>query len=142
MENKIVKVVLEDGKTIEYKEQSIEHFRKTGQSENWVKHQFFNQYTNWEKNILTYFQLDIEEYAKDEYDLIDEDERKDISDFDDDDILEAAEYRGILPESVELENENIMNEDFVSRFVTIIDRGNISEIENTLEFLEFKYKIS
>ncbi|WBV60271.1 hypothetical protein PFY12_14680 [Chryseobacterium camelliae] len=141
MQNRIVKIVLENGNSIDYKEQSIEHFRKTGQSESWVKNQFFNQRQNWEKNALTYFNLDIEEYAKAEYDLIDEDERKEIGDYDDDDILSEAEYRGILPVSAELQNENILNEDFVARFVEIINRGNTAEIENTLSFIEYKFKI-
>lgn len=73
--------------------------------------------------------------------MIDEDERKEIGDYDDDDILSEAEYRGILPVSAELQNENILNEDFVARFVTIVNRGNTAEIENTLSFLEYKFKI-
>lgn len=141
MQNRIVKIVLENGKSIDYKERNIEHFRKTGQSESWVKNQFFNQHQNWEKNALTYFNIDIEEYAKAEYDLIDEDERKEISDYDDNDVLSEAEYRGILPVSAELQNENILNEDFVTRFVTIVNRGDTAEIENTLSFLEYKFKI-
>ena len=73
--------------------------------------------------------------------MIDSDKKKDIDDFDDDDILSEAEYRGIIPVGTELQNGNILNEDFVERFVTIVNRGNTTEIENALSYLEFKFKI-
>jgi hypothetical protein len=141
MENRIVKFILEDGKSIEYKEKNIESYRKEGHSENGAKSHFFCQHKNWEIEALSYFNLNIEDFAKDEYDLIDSDEKKNMSDFDDDDILSEAEYRGITPQGAELENSNILNDGFLDRFVTIVNRGNIAEIENTLSFLEFKYKI-
>jgi hypothetical protein len=142
MENRIIKIVLENGLSIEYKEKGIEYFKKKGYSEGLAKSFFFNQHKNWEKETLSYFGLDIEEYAKNEYDLIDSDEKRDINDFDDDDLLSEAEIRGILPASAELQNSNILNEDFIERFVTIVNRGDIADIDNTLSFLEFKYKIS
>lgn len=141
MENKIIKITLDDGNSLEFKEKSIEHFRKHSTSENAAKDQYYNQYLKWETNVLSCFNMSIKEFAKKEYDLIDSDERKDINDFDDDDILSEAEFRGILPVSTELQNENIMNEDFVERFVNIVNRGNSQDIESALEYLEFKFKI-
>ncbi|WP_278494884.1 hypothetical protein [Chryseobacterium arthrosphaerae] len=141
MENRIVKVILEDNRSIEYKEKSIDFFRRNGSSENLAKSQFHNQHKKWEKDLISYFSISIEEFAKDEYDLIDSDKKKDIDDFDDDDILSEAEYRGIIPVGTELQNGNILNEDFVERFVTIVNRGNTTEIENALSYLEFKFKI-
>lgn len=132
---------MEDGSSFDYEEKSIDYFRKNSTSESVAKDRFYNQHRNWEKSALSHFDLDIEEFAKKEYDLIDADEKKDIEDFDDSDIMDEAESRGILPISAELENSNILNDGFIDRFVKIIDRGNNVEIENTLAFLEFKYKI-
>lgn len=122
MSNRVVKLIMEDGSSFDYNEKK--------------------QYKEWEKDAISKFSIDLEEYAKIEYDLIDADDKKDIEDFDDSDILEEAEYRGILPAVAELENENISNADFVDRFVTIINRGINSEIENVLSLLESKYKIA
>ncbi|SHF17047.1 hypothetical protein [Chryseobacterium vrystaatense] len=140
MSSKIIKIVMEDGSSFDYKEKPIDHFgSKEVES---TKYKFFNQHKHWEEKALSYFNLDIEDYAKDLFDLIDSDEKNDISDFDDEDILMEVESRCLLPEAVELENSNILNEGFVDRFVNIINRGDNSEIENALAFLEFKYKIS
>lgn len=141
MSNRVVKLVMDDGSSFDFEEKNIDHFRKKFKSESLVKERFYNQHNYWEREAISRFNLDIEDFAKEEYDLIDSDERKEINDFDDEDILIEAEYRGILPQSAELQNENILNEDFVQRFVTIVNRGNNQEIENTLAFLEFKYKI-
>lgn len=142
MSSKITRIVMEDGSSFDYEEKPIDHFRKTAISETKAKDRFYNQYKYWEEEALSYFNLEIEDYAKERYDLIDSDEKKDIGDFDDDDILMEAELRCLLPESTELENSNILNEGFVDRFVNIVNRGDNSEIENTLSYLEFKYKIS
>lgn len=141
MSDRVIQIVMEDGSSLNYEEKNIDHFRKKFISENAAKTHFYNQHSDWERNVLSYFSLDIESFAKQEYDLIDADEKKDINDFDDSDILDEAESRGILPVSVDLENSNILNEGFIDRFVKIINRGNNAEIENTLDFLEFKYKI-
>ena len=84
---------------------------------------------------------DIEDYAKDEFDLIDADDKDDISVFDDDDILDEAEKRGLHLNNASIENENIINENFPIRFAEIINRGNDIEIDEVLETLEKKYHI-
>ncbi len=118
---------------------------------------FFNQHKHWEEKALSYFNLDIEEYAKEEFDLIDSDERRDLGDFDDDDIMDEAESRCLITDNYimdeaesrclitdnyQIENANILNEGFIERFVNVVNRGDVSEIENILQLLESKYKIA
>lgn len=83
--------------------------------------------------------LDLEDYAKESFNLISEDEQKDLSDYDNDEIEFEMERRN-LGRSV-FKNENINNESFIDRFVNIVDRGNDFEIDNILEMLEKNYKI-
>lgn len=142
MQNRIVKLVMEDGSSFDYKEKTINYFLKQENSEAWAKRWFENQYKNWQKEAISKFDIDLYEWAKENYDLVDSDEIKDISDFDDSDLLEEASYRGILPVVAEVENENILNAEFINRFVTIVNRGDYSEIENILSLLESKYKIA
>lgn len=142
MSNRVVKLIMEDGSSLDYKEKNIDFFKKNTTSENNAKHQFFNQHKHWEEKALSYFSLDIEEYAKEEYDLIDSDERRDLGDFDDEDIIDEAESRCLITESCQIENANILNEGFIERFVNVVNRGDVSEIENILQLLESKYKIA
>ena len=81
------------------------------------------------------------EHAKQNYDLIDEDEKDDISDFDDDDLIMEAEKRKLHLRNAEIKNENIINENYFVRFAEIINRGNDIEIDEVLETLEKKYHI-
>lgn len=141
MSNKIIKLVMEDGSSFDYKEKTINQFLKEENNEAWAKRWFNNQHDEWQKEAISKFSIDLELWAKERFDLIDLDDQKEIGDFEDSDLLEEADYRGILPSVTEVQNENILNEDFVDRFVNIVNRGNTAEIENTLSFLEFKYKI-
>ncbi len=96
----------------------------------------------WEqKNIFPELETDLEQYAKDEFDLINSDKQKTISNYDDDYLLEEAEKRGLHFNSASIANENIINENYLSRFAEIINRGNDIEIEGFLENLEKKYHI-
>ncbi|WP_284461596.1 hypothetical protein [Chryseobacterium sp.] len=133
---------MEDGSSFTYEERNINYFKKNTTSENNAKHQFFNQRKHWEEKALSYFCLDIEEYAKEEFDLIDSDERRDLGDFDDEDIMGEAESRCLITESYQIENASILNDGFIERFVNVINRGDISEIESILQLLESKYKIA
>lgn len=142
MKNRIIKLVMEDGSSFDYKEKTINHFLRQENNETWAKRRFETQYENWQKEAISKFDIDLYLWAKENYDLVDSDEIKNIGDFDDSDLLEEADYRGILPAVAELENENILNADFINRFVTIINRGTSSEIENVLSLLESKYKIA
>ena len=101
-----------------------------------------HQRSKWEQNkLFHHLATDIEEYAKYEYDLTEEDDVKDLKDIYDEDIIGEAQRRKLHVNHPELINENIMNQDFISRFVKIIDRGNDIEIERVLEELEKKYHI-
>lgn len=108
MKKKINKVLFDDGTVLEYR-----------------KELYFN-HGSYEEEIIKSLNIDIEDWAKIEYDLIDE-----------------GEYRGLFKDIQEevIENVNIANEAFLERFITIMNRGNNTEIENTLIELEEKFKI-
>lgn len=101
-----------------------------------------HQRSKWEQDkLFHHLATDLEDYAKDEYDLIDTDEINDINDFNDAEILEEAKKRGLLTNAA-IENENIINHDFISRFCKIINRGNEIEIASLLDELERKYHLA
>ena len=98
------------------------------------------QRSRWEQDkIFHHLATDLEDYAKDEFDLTEESD--DLDDYDDEDILDEAEKRGLHIKNLSLENENIINQDFLSRFIEIINRGNDIEISKFLDELEKKYHI-
>ncbi|AZB01256.1 hypothetical protein EG359_17280 [Chryseobacterium joostei] len=142
MANRVIKIVMEDGSSFGYEEKTINQFLKQEKNEAWARKWFESQHKDWQKQAVRYFDFDLEDFAKEEYDLIDSNDQNEIGDFSDSDLLEEMYNRGILPETTELQNPNITNEDFVSRLINIINRGDDNEIENTLAYLEFKYKIS
>lgn len=123
MKKKINKVLFDDGTVLEYR-----------------KELYFN-HGHYEEEIIKSLNIDIEDWAKIEYDLIDEEPS--LSMFIDSDIYEECEYRGLFKDIQEdaIENVNIANESFLERFITIMNRGNNTEIENTLTELEEKFKI-
>ncbi|GAB0155915.1 hypothetical protein CHRYSEOSP005_11770 [Chryseobacterium sp. Alg-005] len=140
MSDRIIQIVMEDGSSFNYEEKPLQHFLDKIKDENFAKYMFQKQHDNWQEEAMSYFDFDLEKYAKDKYDLVDADEVNDLGDFSDSDILEEAEGRCLI-NNITVDNSNIMNEDFIDRFVAIINRGNNVEIENTLSFLEYKYKI-
>lgn len=123
MKKKINKVLFDDGTVLEYR-----------------KELYFN-HGHYEVEIIKSLNTDIEDWAKIEYDLIDEEPS--LSMFNDSHIYEECEYRGLFKDIQEdaIENVNIANEAFLERFITIMNRGNNTEIENTLTELEEKFKI-
>lgn len=130
---KIVKVIFEDGESLSYQERSLADFNNNKWRHS-IQHRFFE-----EKILDNHILLDLEDYAKESFNLISEDEQKDLSDYDNDEIEFEMERRN-LGRSV-FKNENINNESFIDRFVNIVDRGNDFEIDNILEMLEKNYKI-
>lgn len=78
----------------------------------------------------------VEKYAKDEFDLVEEDdvEEKDIVDFSDEEVED--QYFANLKL-----NLNIINSSFVSRFFKVIMKGDTQEIEKFLTEQEQKHKI-
>lgn len=135
--SKIVKVIFDDGEELEYVEKPIEAFEKEGKDDRVVKMLFNRQHREFEESIIESLKLDIEEYARREYDLVDD---ANISKYSDEQILEEAEYRSLLPEDYS-QNTNIYNQDFIDRFSVIINRGDDVEIEKMLQLLEYRFKI-
>lgn len=139
---RITKYVLDDKNEFIFLEYSKDYFKqKYSGSPQIANYKFYNQRKDFEIQIMSHFELDIEQYAKDEYDLIRESEQKEIEDFEDYEIEREWLSRGGQKLESELQNENIINESFIARFITIINRGNDSEIESTLVGLEEKYRI-
>lgn len=134
----IKKIIFEDGSEKEF----IPELPKYIDDKTEIKWRTNRQLIRWEQDeILPYLLTDIEDYAKYEFDLIDADEKYDLSEFTDDDILDEAEKRRLYLNNASIENENIINEDYLVRFAEIINRGNDIEIGNFLEELEKKYHI-
>lgn len=99
-----------------------------------------HQRSRWEQNkIFHHLATDLEDYAKDEYDLVEESD--DLYDYDNEAIIAEAEKRGLHVKNLSLENENIINQDFLSRFLKIINRGNDIEISKILDQLEKQYHL-
>ena len=134
----IKKIIFEDGSEKEF----IPELPKYIDDKTEIKWRTNRQLIRWEQDeILPYLLTDIEDYAKNEYDLIDADDKYDLSEFTDDDILDEAEKRRLYLNNASIENENIINEDYLVRFAEIINRGNDIEIGNFLDDLEVKYHI-
>lgn len=130
--SKIIKVIYEDGTEREYSEKPKNEFKSS--------YQFYKQFHNWEEeNIISHLLTNIEEWAKDEYGLIDEDEKNNIEDFSDNAIEIEFMKRDIRINLIP--NESIINQDFVQRIIEITERGNAIEIDKTLEILEKAYRI-
>lgn len=115
--------------------------KKYPENPHMANYKFHNQRKDFELKMMSHFELDFKQYAIEEYGLICESEQKEITDFSDNEIEAEFISRGGFIETSVLQNENIVNETFLSRFITIIDRGNDAEIEQALNSLEEKYRI-
>lgn len=135
--SKIVKVIFDNGEELEYLEKPIETFEKEGRDERVVKMLFNRQHREFEESVIENLNIDVEEYAKKAYELV---EDNSINQYSDEQILEEAEWRSLLPEDYS-QNTNIYNQDFIDRFSVIIDRGDDVEIEKMLQLLEYRFKI-
>ena len=134
----IKKIIFDDGSEKEF----IPELPKYIDDKTEIKWRTTRQLIRWEQEeILPNLLTDIEDYAKYEYDLIDEDDKDDISDLDDDSLLKEAEKRKLHLRNASIKNENIINENYLDRFSEIINRGNDIEIGNFLDDLEVKYHI-
>ena len=134
----IKKIIFEDGSEKEF----IPELPKYIDDKSVLSWRINRQLIRWEQEeILPNLLTDIEDYAKNEYNLIDADDKYDLSEFTDDDILDEAEKRRLYLNNASIENENIINEDYLVRFAEIINRGNDIEIGNFLDDLEVKYHI-
>src|ERR1051325_3384089 len=93
---RIIKVVFDDGSELNYVEKPIESFYNEGKDERVIKMLFNRQHRQFEEELLDNLKLDVEEYAKREYNLIDEDDT-DLKLYSDEEILEEAEFRNLIP---------------------------------------------
>ena len=136
----IKKIIFDDNSEEEFIPTFPEDFEEWNPlRKSWHLH---HQRSRWEQNILFHhLSTDLEDYAKDEYDLVDADEINDIDEFNDSKILQEAKKRGLLNKYAII-NENINNQDFIQRFCEIINRGNEIELASLLDELERKYRIA
>ena len=136
----IKKIIFDDNSEEEFIPTFPEYFEEWNDlRKSWHLH---HQRSKWEQNkIFHHLATDLEDYAKDEYDLVDADEINDIDEFNDSKILQEAKKRGLLNKYAII-NENINNQDFIQRFCEIINRGNEIELASLLDELERKYRIA
>ena len=136
----IKKIIFDDNSEEEFTPTFPEDFEEWNSlRKSWHLH---HQRCKWEQNkIFHHLATDLEDYAKDEYDLVDADEINDIDEFNDSKILQEAKKRGLLNKYAII-NENINNQDFIQRFCEIINRGNEIELASLLDELERKYHIA
>lgn len=135
---KIVKITFEDGSENEFKELPLSHFKK--KVEHFAHHHFAQQRFDWEEDyILPNLKTDLEDWAKDQYNLIDEDERREIDYFNDITILNECRSRGLSLSQIG--NESIVNGNFIERIIEISRRGDDNYIDSVLETLEKLYRI-
>ena len=136
----IKKIIFDDNSEEEFTPTFPEDFEEWNPlRKSWHLH---HQRSKWEQNkIFHHLATDLEDYAKDEYDLVDADEINDIDEFNDSKILQEAKKRGLLNKYAII-NENINNQDFIQRFCEIINRGNEIELASLLDELERKYRIA
>lgn len=82
---------LDTGEEFTYIEKPIEEFRTEGGSEGNVRYRFYHQREKFEEGIIENItDFDIEDWAKDEFNLVDEYEVKGLDDYSDDEIKKAA----------------------------------------------------
>lgn len=138
---KIVKVIYEDGSEIELGVVVPLEKTKLGSDngESWrAAKKYKQQFENFEHKILKSIDSDtIKEYAIDNFDLVDEDkiEEKTLEDFDDDELMDEVAERGLVDKS----GSTIITEDFVERFISIIEKENPTVIDALLTAFEYKY---
>ena len=139
---KITKITFEDGTESEFKELPLQHFQIKERHAGFSEYRFKNQLIEWEKeNILPNLKTDIEDYAKDEYSLIDEDdvEQKELDDFSEREIIRYCNENDIAISKIG--NESIINDKFIERIIEISKRGDDNHIDSVLESLEKLYRI-
>jgi hypothetical protein len=151
MQKKIVKVVYDNG---EENSIDIEKFKSKkqiqdnlpiGEKHDWrVSRVYDRQFKDLERDIL--WGLDdetVKDYAKDHLDLKDEDENdcdcqdKDVSDFEDNELMAELSRRNLLGYA----NVNIITIDLFTRFSRVITNADNQELEKIVSELEKKYNL-
>ena len=139
---RIVKVTYQDGSVLEL-EKIIPHgiLDTDDNMEIRLKRAKYNrQFKSFEEDILHNMQDDwVQEYAKNKFDLVDENdiEENKIDDFSDKELIQEMNFRNI---ALSMPNASIVTEDFVSRFLKIMEKENQLLLDSVLtEFENIKY---
>ena len=140
---KIVKIIYANGNEKEVgKIIPLEILENDNNNERYQKRRSYErQFKDFEENILNDLDPDaIEAYAEWNLNLVKEDDvvDKDISDFDDDELLKEAKYRKL---SLSLLGSSIITEKFMVRFEKIIEAENALILEKTLTEFESKLNL-
>lgn len=147
MDKKIVKAIYNDGTEISVKDlKTLEQIKKDyNYDRDWkyVRH-YERQFYTIERDVLWGLDEDlVKEYAKDHLDLKDEDENdcdcddKDVSDFEDEELMAELVRRNILGYI----NVNIISIDLFTRFSRVITIADNQELETIISELEKKYNL-
>jgi len=136
---KIVKVIYDDGSEKEIKNivpLAVSEDRKDFLTN---RRRYERQFLSFEDDILSDLDQDnIEDYAETNFDLVREDdvEEKDLSDFDDEEIMEEVRNRKLLGN-----NNSIISEQFITRFSKIMEKESQILLDNLLTEFESKLNI-
>jgi hypothetical protein len=151
MDKKIVKVVYDNGeeKSIESEKiksrEQIKDGLPIGEKQDWrVNRVYDRQFKDFERDVLWALDDDmVKDYAKDHLDLKDENENdcdckdKDVSDFEDNELMAELSRRNLLGYA----NVNIISIDLFTRFSRVITKADNQELETIISELEKKYNL-
>ncbi len=147
MGKKIIKAIYNDGTDISVKDlKTLEQIKKDyvyDKEWKYVRH-YERQFYAIEKGVLWTLENDlVTDYAKDHLDLKDKDENdcdcqdKDVSDFEDDELIAELSRRNLLGYA----NVNIISIDLFTRFSRVITVADNQELETIISELEKKYNV-
>ena len=147
MVKKIVKVVFDDQTELTVGEHKTIEQIKTDYTydKDWkVTRHYKRQFQTLERIILGNVEDDtVKDYAKDYLDLVEQGdcdcdcEEKDISDFEDNEIVAELVSRNILGQT----NANIITIDLFTRFSKVLNFADAQELDSIITELELKYKL-
>lgn len=147
MDKKIIKVVFDDQTELTVGEhKTIEQIKaEYTYDKDWkVNRHYQRQFQTIERDILWNLDDDtVKDYAKDHLDLVEQDDcdcdckEKDISDFEDNEIMAELSSRKILGQT----NTNIITIDLFTRFSKVLNFADTQELDKIITELELKYKL-
>lgn len=142
MKNQIVKVIYLNGEEKEFKSEIKPLAETTKETPKWkARYEYLRQFKEFEETILKSLNNDtVKSYAEWTFDLVedheddDEDDEKGIDEFSDSELLEELKCRKLHI------NHSILTEDFLPRFLKIIEKENSILLDNLLT--EFEKKLN
>lgn len=140
---KIVKVLFSDGTKLDTASIGSLEILETDDAReiSYKKRLHRSKHKTFETEILEHIDEDwLKEYAKDKFDLVEEDdvEEKTIDDFSDSELVQEINFRNI---KVPMLKASIVTEDFVTRFIKIMEKENQLLLDNVLTEFENKLNI-